>query len=160
MVKFSPTALSFSYDFVLLLHFLGHLYIKKIMRMVEFTAKDVVCLCSADSSALWSIGAHPPPLSSPVLLPKTHYTLLVLLRPLLAAGLLPLAPLFPIIPLLLHSPPYGEICCTSSRPFSWLSLSLLISLPWLSDVKVSVFTPDILNLRRLFIFCAGRCSAL
>ena len=89
------------------------LYIKKLMRTVGFTAKDVVCLCSADSSALWSIGAHPPPLSSPVLLPKTHYTLLVLLRPLLAAGLLPLAPLFPIIPLLLHSPPYGEICCTS-----------------------------------------------
>ena len=42
MVKFSPTALSFSYDFVLLLHFLGHLYIKKIMRSVGFTAKDVV----------------------------------------------------------------------------------------------------------------------
>ena len=28
------------------------LYIKKIMGAVGFTVKDVVCLCSADSSAL------------------------------------------------------------------------------------------------------------
>ena len=89
---------------------------------------DTGSACLADSSVLWSICPHLPPLSSPVLLPKTHYTLLPLLSPLPAAG--SSCPSFSNHPPLLHFPPHWEILL-----LPWLLLSFH-SLPKLSTIKV------------------------
>ena len=160
MVKFSPTALNFGYDFVLWVHFLGHPVYKEdneggwfhcercCMSLLCRLICPLIHRCSSTSSVLT---CPPPkdPLHTSCPAPPAPRR-----RPPASC------PSFSNHP---PSPPLSFVrrdLLYIFRPFSWLSLSLLISLPWLSDVKVSVFTPGILNLRRLFIFCAGRCSAL